>query len=118
VSNFIENIMLGLLSTNCVRQKKRGGVSCVCGIVYWIQYTVPWLIIINAIKTVANLYGYVTLYESYKHDSKYIFDNNLIYVLLRRVTFLRYIIFIQGLVFIENCNFANAGFHSCSLVGL
>ena len=61
VSNFIENIMLGPLSTNSVRQKKRGGVSYLCGILDWIQYTDPWVIVVNAIKTINNVYGCVTV---------------------------------------------------------
>ena len=33
-----------------------------------VQYIDPWLIIVNVIKIFANLYGYVTVYDSYKHQ--------------------------------------------------
>ena len=41
----------------------------------------PGLIIVNVIKMFANLYGYVMVYDSYKHHSKYPFDNYRINVL-------------------------------------
>ena len=50
----------------------------------YIWYSIlidPWLIIVNVITMFANLYGYVMVYVSYKHHSKYPFDNYQINVL-------------------------------------
>ena len=50
----------------------------------------------------ANLYGYVMVYESYKHHSKYPFDNYRINVLQwGGVTFLWYSILPRGLLYIK-----------------
>ena len=47
------------------------------------NYPILWLIIVNVIQMFANLYGYVTLYYSYKYHNKYPFHNYRIYVLQR-----------------------------------
>ena len=60
------------------------------GHVSMVYYIDPWLIIVNVINIFANLYGYVTVYDSYKRHSKYPFDNYRINVLQRGVTFLWY----------------------------
>ena len=77
VSNFMGNILLGPCSANCLRQMKRG----VEGVIF-LRYVIDqWLIIVNVIKMFANLYGYVMVYDSYTHHSKYPFDNYRINVL-------------------------------------
>ena len=48
-----------------------GGVICL-----WYSINIDlWLTIVNVIKMLANLEGYGLVYDSYKHHSKYPFDN-------------------------------------------
>ena len=50
-----------------------------------------------------SLYGYVLVYDSYKHHSKYPFDNYRINVLQWGVICLWHSILTRGLLYIENC---------------
>ena len=82
-----------------------------------VYYIDPWLIIVNVINIFANLYGYVTVYDSYKRHSKYPFDNYRINVLQRgsHISMVWYSILTRGLLYIENCKLCQFGwFWACS----
>ena len=53
------------------------------GHISMVLYIDPWFIIVNVINIFANLYGCVTVYDSYKHYSKYPFANYRINILQR-----------------------------------
>ena len=69
VSNFMENILLGPHSANCLRQMKLGGGSYFYGIVYR-----PMAHNSKCYKNVCQ-FIWLNMYDSYKHHSKYPFDN-------------------------------------------
>ena len=69
-----------------------------------LQYVDPGLIIVNVINIFANLYNYATVYDSYKHHSKYPFDYYQINALQLGVTFICYSILTRSMLYIiEHC---------------
>ena len=70
MSNFMENILHSPCSANYLRQMKWGRGSYFYGIVYW-----PVAHHSKCYKTIASLHGYMMVYDSYKHHSKYLFNN-------------------------------------------
>ena len=78
------------------------GVICLWYRPYSINIDL-WLTIVNVIKMFANLQGYVLVYDSYKHHSKYPFDNYRINVLQWGVICLWRSILTRGLLYIDNC---------------